>query len=112
MAEPHAGDPKPDNHDVLLDELARRWTPAFAARDWPERLALLNEMHEQLLEDLGDFDLYCAVSPAIIRRLIDNVADGAVSSAAQAHIYANSGSDEHRRLAGEWLARHPPGEGP
>ena len=95
----------------LVDELAHRWTPDFTSRDWPERLALLNEVHEQLLEDFGDFDLYCAASPAIIRRLIENVAGGPVTSAAQAHIYANSESEEHRRMAGEWFARHTPARG-
>ena len=95
----------------LLDELARRWTLDFASRDWPQRLALLNEVHEQLLEDFDDFDLYCAASPAIIRQLIENVAGGPVTSAAQAHIYANSESDEHRLMAGEWFARHSPAHG-
>jgi hypothetical protein len=91
---------------TLVEELARRWTPDFAARDWPERLQLLNEVHEQLHEDVVDLDLYCAVSPAFIRRLIENLSGGPVLSVAQAHIYANSEAEEHRRAAGEWLARH------
>ena len=90
----------------LVDELARRWSAAFAAHDWPGRLEFLNQLHEQLLEDLGDLELYCAVSPAFIRRLIDSLAGGSVTSAAQAHIYANSEDTEHRRAAGEWLASH------
>lgn len=104
----------PDESDrdvkVLAEELARRWTRDFAPRDWPGRLQLLNEVHEQLLEDLADWDLYCAVSPAFIRRLIENLADGPVRSVEQAHIYANSEAEAHRRAAGEWLARHEPRE--
>jgi len=90
--------------ESLVKELIERWGAAFVPKAWPERLALLNEIHEQLFEDLGDVDLYCAVSPAFIRALIDHLAGGPVSSAAQAHIYANSGREEHRRAAGEWLA--------
>jgi hypothetical protein len=108
MASSESDDPD-RNVKSLVEELVRRWTPDFAVRDWPGRLALLNQMHEQLLEDLGDVDLYCAVSPVFIRRLIENLSDGPVTSVAQAHIYANSADEEHRRVAGEWLARHKPG---
>lgn len=96
----------------LVGELARRWSASFAALDWPGRLELLNQFHEQLLEDLGDLELYCAVSPAFIRRLIDSLAEGPVTSAAQAHIYANSEDAEHRRAAGEWLAGNKPAAAP
>ena len=92
----------------LVEELAARWNAFFVAKDWPGRLDLLNQLHEQLLEDLGDLDLYCAVSPVLIQRLIDNVSDGPVGSAAQAHIYANSADEAHRQAAGEWLAGHRP----
>ena len=90
----------------LAEELVRRWLPQFQEKSWAERLALLNEMHEQLLEDLGDMDLYCAVSPAFIRRLIETLAEDPIASTAQAHIYANSEDEAHRRAAGEWLAHH------
>jgi hypothetical protein len=111
MASPQADD---SDRDVktLAEELARRWTPDFAARDWPERLRLLNEVHEQLLEDLRDLDLYSAVSPAFIRKLIENLPGGPVTSVAQAHIFANSESEEHRRAAGEWLDHHKTGPAP
>ena len=82
--------------------------PDFATRDWSARLRLLNEMHEQLLEDLGDLDIYCAVSPIFIRQLVHALADGPITSIAQAHIYANSADEEHRRAAGQWLALHAP----
>lgn len=105
-----------DNSDSeverLVAELTRRWLPEFEDKSWPERLHLLNEMHEQLLEDLGDIDLYCAVSPAFIRRLIETLEDGPINSVEQAHIYANSEAQEHRRAAGEWLAFHKRGPAP
>jgi hypothetical protein len=108
MASSEAADS--DRHvKTLAEELARRWTRDFAARDWPERLRLLNEVHEQLLEDLGDLDLYSAVSPAFIRKLIENLPADPVASVAQAHIFANSGNEEHRRAAGEWLEHHKTG---
>jgi hypothetical protein len=108
MASSEADD---SNRDVrtLAEELARRWTPDFIVRDWPGRLQLLNEVHEQLLEDLGDLDLYSAVSPAFIRKLIENLPGGPVTSVAQAHIFANSEDEEHRRAAGEWLEHHKAG---
>ena len=95
--------------ESLAEDLVRRWTPEFRARDWSQRLQLLNELHEQLLEDLGDLDFYCAVSPVFIRKLIDKLAEDAISSTAQAQIYANSADKEHRRVAGEWLEQHRPG---
>jgi hypothetical protein len=90
----------------LAEELAGRWTPFFAPRQWPERLNLLQQLLEQLQEDLEDIDLYCAVSSALIRKLIEKLPPGPVESGAQAHIYANSDDGEHRRAAGEWLAQH------
>lgn len=90
----------------LAEELAERWTSLFAPKDWPGRLQLLQQVHEQLQEDLGDLNLYCAVSPAFIRKLIERLSDGPVASVAQAHIYANSDDEEHRRAAGEWLTQH------
>jgi len=107
MEPPASADPSSEV-ESLAEELTRRWTGAFAAKDWVERLALLNQLHEQLLEDLGDLDLYSAVSPVFIRKLIISLSGGPVSSAAQAHIYANSEDKEHRRAAGEWLARRKP----
>ena len=94
---------------TLAEELARRWTSDFTVRDWPGRLQLLNEVHEQLLEDLGDLDLYSAVSPAFIRKLIENLPGGPIMSVAQAHIFANSEDEKHRRAAGEWLEHHNTG---
>jgi hypothetical protein len=90
----------------LAEELAARWAPFFERKGWSERLELLHQVHEQLQEDLGDLDLYCAVSPALIRKLIERWGGGAVTSSVQAHIYANSDDEGHRRAAGDWLGTH------
>ena len=90
----------------LSTELATRWLGMFAAKDWRGRLELLNQVHEQLQEDLHDLELYSAVSPLFIRKLIERLSNGPVHSLAQAHIYANSEDEGHRRAAGEWLAAH------
>jgi hypothetical protein len=92
--------------EELSEELAGRWTVFFAPKDWPDRLRLLQELLEQLQEDLGDLDLYCSISSALIRKLIEGLAPGPVETVAQAHIYANSDSEQHRRAACEWLAQH------
>jgi len=92
--------------ESLVAELVGRWLPVFAAEDWPERLQLLHQMHEQLQEDLGQMELYSAVSPALIRELVEQLSAGAITCTAQAHIYANSDDERHRRMAGDWLDLH------
>lgn len=94
--------------DLLVAELVRRWLPLFATEDWPGRLKLLHQMHEQLQEDLGQLELYTAVSPALIRELLEQLSAGPITCTAQAHIYANSDDERHRRMAGEWLDLHQP----
>ena len=110
--EPPASANPPSAVEKLAEELTQRWAAAFALKNWAERLELLNQLHEQLLEDLGDLDLYSAVSPVFIRKLIVSLSGGPVTSAAQAHIYANSDDAEHRRAAGEWLGRQKTGPKP
>ena len=90
--------------EAIAAELAARWKSAFEPKSWTERLDLLHQVHEQLKEDLRDIELYCAVSPLLVREVIDLLSGGPVASLAQAHVYANSGDPEHRRAAGEWLA--------
>ena len=90
--------------EELAAELAVRWKSVFEPKTWAERLNLLHEVHEQLQEDLRNFEVYSAVSPLLIRELIDLLSDGPVASLAQAHIYANSSDPKHRRAAGEWFA--------
>jgi hypothetical protein len=92
--------------DVLSEELAERWVAQFRLGDWRGRLDLLQQIHDQLKEDINDMDLYCAISPLLVRKLIERLAPEPVGSAAQAQIYANSASDEHRRVAGQWLREH------
>lgn len=89
--------------EELAEELASRWAPTFASKSWSERLSLLHQFHEQLLEDVADLDTYTAVSPIFIRKLIWRLSGGKIESEAQAHIYANSDDEEHRRAAGAWL---------
>ncbi|HYM33017.1 MAG TPA: hypothetical protein VEU47_17085 [Candidatus Cybelea sp.] len=90
----------------LASELTGRWLPLLANRSWRERLQLLNDMHDQLLDDLGDFDTYCKVSPLLIKGLIVELGDTSVTSAEQAHVYANSSDESHRILARAWFEKH------
>lgn len=92
---------------ALAAELVGRWLPLLRDGSWAERLALLNQIHEQLQEDLEDIELYSQVSPLFIRDIINELAEAQIDSKEQAHIYANSGAPEHRRAAGEWFARQP-----
>ena len=92
--------------ETLAEELAERWSSFFVGKDWPERLHFLQQVHEQLQEDLDDIELYCAVSSVFIRKLIERLGARDIECTEQAHIYANSDSEEHRLLAGEWLAQH------
>jgi hypothetical protein len=94
--------------EELAKELAARWKSALEPKCWTERLDLLYQVHEQLKEDLRDIQFYCAVSPLLVRELIDLLSGGPVTSLAQAHVYANSSDVEHRRAAGEWFAASRP----
>lgn len=92
--------------EELSDELADRCGPLFLQKDWFERLELLNQIYDQLKEDLDDMDLYCAISPVLVRKLIERLPSEPVTSVPQAQIYANSEAEDHRRLAGQWLRAH------
>ena len=96
------------NIEDLAEELAERWTSFLAPKDWVGRLQLLQQVHEQLRDDLGNPNLYAAVSPLFIRKVIERLSGGPITSIDQAHIYANSDAEEHRRAASEWLAEHMP----
>ena len=91
-------------------ELAVRWATILIDKSWRERLDLLHQIHEQLQDDLNNLELYCQVSPILIKRLIEALDGGPITSMEQAHIYANSGDEAHRQAAGEWLARHGAGK--
>jgi hypothetical protein len=97
-----------DGIEGLAEELAERWISLLAPRDWPVRLQLLQQVHEQLRDDLGASELYALISPLFIRKVIERLSSGAITSTAQAHVYANSDAEEHRRAALEWLADHEP----
>ena len=92
--------------ETLTDELVRRWAPLFEPKSWPERLQLLGDLHEQLQDDIGDFDVYATVSRVFIKKLIACFNDGEpVSSSSQAYVYANSDDEKHRHAAAQWLSR-------
>lgn len=92
--------------DVLSDELVNRWSARFLQETWPARLELLQQVHDQLKDDLKDMALYCAISPVLVQKFIERLPAEPIASVPQAQIYANSASDEHRRLAGQWLRAH------
>ena len=94
-----------DEVGSLIAELVDRWAPIMKQRSWAGRLSLLTEIHEQLKDDLGTFDVFAAVSPTFIAGLIDRLGGGPVTCEEQGHIYANSGANRHRQLAGEWFNR-------
>jgi hypothetical protein len=97
---------KPIEPVKLAAELAARWLPSLSAVGWSERLRLLNHMHEQLQDDLNDLHTYSVVSPLFVREVIQLLGGGRITTEDQAQIYANSADTEHRRAAGDWLARH------
>jgi len=91
-------------------ELAVRWATVLADKTWRERLDLLHQIHEQLQDDLNNLELYCQVSPILIKCIIDALDGGPITSTEQAHVYANSGDEAHRLAAGQWLAQHGAGK--
>ena len=90
----------------LVTELVDLWADTLAEKPWPKRLEMLNDIHEQLLADIGDFEAYCEVSPKFVEGLIDRWRVQRITCVEQAHIYANSGNESHRLAAGEWLKIH------
>lgn len=87
----------------LAIELADRWLEPIRAASWAERLALLNEIHDHLREEIPEFDRFCDVFPRFIAALIDRLADPAITSADQAHVFANSANSDHRQAASAWF---------
>lgn len=91
------------NSDLAL-ELAERWLRPIRAVDWPERLSLLNDIHDYLREEIPDFAQFCDVFPHFIAELIERLGDPVVHSSDQAHIFANSADARHRQAAAAWFA--------
>lgn len=92
-----------DSNATLAEELAVRWYRPIAAADWPQRLALLNEIHDHLREEIPDFEQFCEVFPLFIAGLIRRISDPVITSADQAHVFANSADPEHRQAAAAWF---------
>lgn len=87
----------------LAIELADRWLEPTRATNWAGRLALLNEIHDHLRDEIPEFDRFCDVFPRFIAALIDRLADPEIRSADQAHVFANSANAEHRQAAAAWF---------
>jgi hypothetical protein len=96
--------PKPETEpEVLARELVELWADTLALEPWSKRLEMLNGIHEQLIADIGDFEQYCEVSPRFVAGLIEHWKPERITCVEQAHIYANSGNEDHRKTAGDWL---------
>jgi len=87
-------------------ELVHRWAAPLERKSWAERLTLLNEIHDHLMEELETFEELCEIFPRLVAGLIEHLGADDVTSLEQAHIYANSIDVEHRKVAGAWLAAH------
>lgn len=84
-------------------ELIELWTPLLEPADWPERYALLGEIHEQLREEIPDREMFRTVSLMMVTGLIDRLGNTPITNRHQAHIYANSGDERHWRAARAWF---------
>lgn len=91
---------------ALAKELSEFWINWLRPKSWAERLELLIEVHEQIREDIGDFETFCEVSPVFISRIIEMIGVSPIDNVEQAHIYSNSADKAHRDAAGAWLANH------
>lgn len=89
----------------LVGELVDRWASRLATVPWPERLELLADIHEQLLEDIGDLQRYAEISPQLLAGLVERWAAPIIVCDEQAHIYANSANESHRAASGAWFNR-------
>ncbi len=100
--------PVPATPQVLAAELAERCYPPLRHKPWPDRLAALGEMHDQLRDDMPD-DMpggaaFRATFPLFVALLIDRFGNPPIAQQhdewrAQAGIYANSARPAHRRAA-------------
>ena len=102
--------PAPASPQSLAAELAERCYPPLRHKPWPDRLAALGEMHDQLRRDLPDGAVFRATFPLFVALLVDRFGNPPIAREregwrAQAGIYANSARPEHRRRAAAALAR-------
>ncbi len=63
--------PAPATPQFLAAELAERCYPPLRHKPWPDRLAALGEMHDQLRRDLPDDAAFRATFPLFIATLVD-----------------------------------------
>ncbi len=89
----------------IVEELSARWTPILRPMTWAQRLAALNDIHDQLTEDFPSMEELCEVFPNFVAAMIERLGGFDIECVEQAHIYANSIDPEHRATAGAWLAR-------
>ncbi len=54
-------------------------------------------------EEIPEFDRFCDVFPRFIAALIDRLDDPHITSADQAHVFANSANPDHRQAAATWF---------
>ncbi len=97
--------PAPATPQSLAAELARRCYPPLRHKSWPDRLAALGEMHDQVRDDMPDDDAFRATFPLFVALLIDRFGNPPIEHRAQAGIYANSARPDHRRAARAALDR-------
>ncbi len=89
--------------EQLPKELAQIWARQLKPLSWEKRVLLMNDFHENLQEMIPDFGEFCEVFPAIVTETLELIDDPEISCDAQAHIFANSADEKHRRLAGAWF---------
>lgn len=92
--------------DDGAEALVRRFAGPLSVKNWAERLAALTEMHDQLVEDINDFNYFCEVFPRLVNGLIKTFGSPEIASLEQAQIYANSSDPAHRDAAGVWMKNY------
>ena len=107
--------PAPATPQSLAAELAERCYPPLRHKPWPDRLAALGEMHDQLRDDLPDGAAFRATFRLFVALVVDRFGNPPIAQErdarerdgwrAQAGIYANSARPEHRRAAAAALDR-------
>ncbi len=99
-----ASEPVPKSD--LTAELVERCYRLLAGKSWDERLQALMQMHDQLRDDIQDFQLFCDIFPRFVEQLVDRFGVTEVKSFEQAQVMANSASRAHRDAAGAWIEGH------
>lgn len=87
----------------LATELVEHWAPLLEPAEWPERYAMLGEVHEQMREDIPDREMFREVSLMMVTGVVDRLGSPPITNRYQAHIYANSGDERHWRAARGWF---------